>query len=473
MYLRAFFSFVLGGLAAGCATVGPDYAGPPATPLPAAFTRAGEPPEAPRVAAWWNQLGDPTLASLVERAFAANPSLAAAQARLLHVRDMSRTERANQMPRGGADLFYAHARLPSMSGGAEDGSQLPSRLDLYNVGFDATWEIDLFGGQRRAVEAAGASVQAAEANLADAQVSLAAEVAQLYVDLRGCQRREALNDDAIARQQRGLDLARRRREAGTASDLDLARLQGQLEATRADTGQLAAELDGYRNALAVLLGLPPGTLDDELAKPAPIPLPPTAVAVGDPTALLKNRPDIRAAERTLAARTAQIGQAQAARFPRLTLMGLIGIGGSHLSDLAHLDDFTALAAPRLRWNFLDFGRNAANVDKAEDMRNEAVSHYRAAVLAALRDAEDALARFRQRRVTVATLARAVEAARRAADLTRERERAGTTTMMDLLDAERTRISTEQRLASAETALTGDFVSLQKALGLGWAESPRH
>jgi outer membrane protein TolC len=155
------------------------------------------------------------------------------------------------------------------------------------------------------------------------------------------------------------------------------------------------------------------------------------------------------------------------------MMGLIGIGGSHLSDLTHLDDFTALAAPQLSWNFLDFGRNAANLDKAQGMRDEAEARYRATVLGALRDAEDALARFRQRRVTVATLARAVDAAGRAADLTRKRQQAGTATAMDLLDAERTRIGADQRLAAAQAALTGDFISLQKALGLGWAASPPH
>lgn len=469
MYQRLMYSFVLGGLAAGCTTIGPDYAGAPATSLPATFARADQPAAAPRAAAWWNQLGDPMLDSLVRRAFAANPNLAAAQARLRQARSMFRTERANQMPKGGAKALYAHAHLPPLT----DSGELPSSLDLYNVGFDATWEIDLFGAQRRSVEAAVASAQAAEATLDDTQVSLAAEVVQLYVDLRGCQRRQALNDDAIARQQRVIELTQRRRDAGTASDLDLARLQGQLESTRADTGPLAAELDTHRNALAVLLGQPPGTLDHEFAAPAPVPLPPAAVAVGDPASLLKNRPDIRAAERTLAARTAQIGQAQAARFPRLTMMGLIGIGGSHLSDLTHLDDFTALAAPQLSWNFLDFGRNAANLDKAQGMRDEAEARYRATVLGALRDAEDALARFRQRRVTVATLARAVDAAGRAADLTRTRQQAGTATAMDLLDAERTRIGADQRLAAAQAALTGDFISLQKALGLGWAASPPH
>ncbi|NVM77500.1 NodT family efflux transporter outer membrane factor (OMF) lipoprotein [Duganella sp. SG902] len=468
MYQRILLSICAGALAAGCTTVGPDYAGPPAMPLPEAFVRANDAGTTAQASAWWLGLNDSVLTGLVERAFAANPGLAGTRSRLRQARAMLQAERATQSPRGGAKALYAHARMPSPGAGGEDSPQLPSQLDLYNLGFDASWEIDLFGGQRRAVEAATASAQAAEADLADMQVSLAAEVVQVYVNLRSCQRRQALNEEAIARQLRLLDLAGHRRAAGTATELDLARLQGQLESTRADSPPLVAELDSYRNALAVLTGAPPGALDTELARPAPVPLPPAAVAVRDPATLLRNRPDIRAAERALAARTAQIGQADAARLPRLNLMGLVGIGGTRLSDLTHLDDFVALAAPQLSWNFLDFGRNASGLEKAQGRRDEAEARYRATVLAALRDTEDALTRFRQRRVTVATLARATEAAGRAADLTRARQHGGTATTMDLLDAERARINAEQRLASAEAALTNDFVSLHKSLGLGWS-----
>jgi NodT family efflux transporter outer membrane factor (OMF) lipoprotein len=466
MYKRVILSVLLASLAAGCTTVGPDYAGPPAATGATAFTRAGDLRSGPGAARWWTELGDPALDSLLDQALKANPDLAVAQARLRQARAAFRTERANQKPKGGASALYAHARLPSSS---TDSLEIPSQLNLYSVGFDATWEIDLYGGQRRAVEAAGASAQAAEANLADAQVSLAAEVVQDYVNLRSCQQRMALSDAAIARQQRMLELTQQRRQAGTASELDLARLQGQLESTRAEAEPLSAELDSYRNAMAVLLGQAPGTLDAQLAQVAPVPLPPAAVAVGDPAALLRNRPDIRAAERTLAARTAQIGQAESARFPTLSLMGLIGIGGTRVSDLSHLDDFSAIAAPTLSWNFLDFGRNAANIEKANGVRDEAEAQYRSTVLAALRDAEDALSRFRQRRAVVATSARAKAVAEHVANLTHERQLAGTATLIDVLDAERQQISAEQNLAQAEAALTGDFVSLHKALGLGWVQ----
>jgi outer membrane protein TolC len=224
----------------------------------------------------------------------------------------------------------------------------------------------------------------------------------------------------------------------------------------------------------VLAGAAPGTLDGELGHAGPamvdaVPLPPASVPVGDPAGLLRRRPDIRAAERTLAARTAQVGQAEAARFPHLTLLGLIGIGGTHLSDLARLDDYSAIAAPRLTWNVLDFGRNRARVDQAEGVRAEAEAQYRAAVLDALRDAEDALARFRQGRTTVATVARARAAAAQAATLTQARQRAGTASLIDVLDTERQLLAADQDLAAARAALTGDFISLQKALGLGWAD----
>jgi outer membrane protein, multidrug efflux system len=479
MRSRRLFPVLLCLLAAGCRTAGTDYAGPPdlreGAPR-AAFARAGELGGGQVLADWWKALGDPLLDQLVAEALRANPDLDVARARLRQARAQLSTQRANRLPNGSATLMAAHARLPTLgdgSGAAQGtGLAIPSSLNLYSAGFDATWEIDLFGGQRRAVEAAAASGEAAEASLQDARLSLSAEVAQAYVNLRSLQARLALAQAAIARQERTLALNERRVAAGTASQVDLARLQGQLEATRADAEPLESQLDASRDALAVLTGQAPGALDARLAAPADapaaVPLPPAEVRVGDPAAMLRRRPDIRAAERTLAARSAQVGQAQAARFPRLTLLGLIGIGGTHPSDLTRLDDFSAIAAPQLSWNLLDFGRNRARIDAAEGQRDEAEAQYRAAVLAALRDAEDALARFRQRRTTVATAARAQAAAERAAVLTEARHRAGTASLIDVLDVERQRIAADQNLAQAEAALTSDFVSLYKALGLGWA-----
>lgn len=481
----------LGGasLLTACTTVGTDYAGPPATPQAASFARAGA-ADMPAAAVdgkvlahWWTQLGDPLLDQLVERALQANPNLAVASARVRQARAALRTEQANGKPKGSATALAAHAHLPTLgngssnnNGGGGDGSNndslsIPSSLNLYSVGFDATWEIDLFGGQRRATEAAGAAAEAAEAQLADTQLSLVAEVAQAYVNLRATQAQVALSNAAIERQQHALALALRRVQAGTASALDITRLQGQLETTRSQAEPLGAQLDAYRDELATLVGVAPGALDAELgagpASAAAVPLPPASVAVGDPSAMLRRRPDIRAAERTLAQRQAQVGQAQAARFPKLSLMGLIGIGGTHVSDLTHLDDYSAILAPQLSWNVLDFGRVKANIAQAQGVREEAEAQYQSAVLGALRDAEDALSRFRQRRTTVATIARAKASADQAAVLTAARQRAGTASLIDVLDTERQQLTAEQNLAQAQAALTNDFIALQKALGLGW------
>ena len=465
----------------GACTVGPDYAGPPKTlsdaPGKAGFKRGGTAAVAatPGVAAWWTQLNDATLTDLETRALVGNPSIAVAQARLRQARASLRLERANQAPNANASATYLNARVPGIDfGGAGGGGQAgsgqgdggASAVDVYNLGFDASWEIDLFGGRRRSIEAARAQAQAAEANVADAQVSLTAEVGQAYVNLRDRQRRIALARQSAQMQQQMLTLTRQRFDRGAASALDVERLSGQVEATNGQIVPLQAELESYLNALAVLTGEEPGALDALLNTAAPVPLPPAEVAVGDPAALLQRRPDIRAAERQLAQRTAQVGVADAARFPRLSILGLIGIGGTQLSDISP-DKLVAVAAPMLQWNVLDFGRNRARINQAEGQRDEAEAQYRGAVLTALRDAEDALSRFGHRRETVASLMRSKASADRAAALMQQRFQAGTATLIDSLDAERSRVAAEQNLSAGIAGLTSDFVALQKALGLGW------
>ncbi len=494
--IRRVFPFALLALSAGC-TVGPNYAGPPAAAPRAVgthgFVRAGDAPvvATPPLARWWDALGDATLSAIEDRALAANPDLDSAAAQLRQARASLREQKANLAPKGSASALYAHAHFPglnlesqSASGGTDGdtgqtGGQTAgqtadsagsSSLDLYNLGFDASWEVDLFGGQRRAIEAARATAEGAEASLADAQVSLTAEVAQAYVNVRDRQTRIALNDRSIAMQERMLALTRQRFESGTASRLDVERLDQQLDGARADVTPLSAELDAYLDELATLTGSEPGALDTTMATPLPLPLPPAQVAIGDPAGLIQRRPDIRTAERTLAADTAKIGQAEAARFPSLSFMGIIGIGGTRPSDLTNLDDFTTLIAPQLSWSFLDFGRNAAKVKQAEGVRDQAEARYCKAVLAALRDAEDALSRFRNRRATVATLARAGASADETAALAGQRYAAGTSTLVDLLDARRGQLDAEQNLSVAEAGLTGDFIAIQKALGLGWGSA---
>lgn len=477
----------------GACTVGPNYAGPTkaigsaATP-PAGFARADTTlaTTAPAVADWWTTLNDPMLNWLEERALASNPNVAVAQARLKQARSSLRLERANQAPNANASATYLHANLPELnlgggggeqgganggaSGGSASGSGGGTNVDFFNLGFDASWEIDLFGGRRRTVEAARASAEAAEANVADAQVSLSADVAQAYIGLRDAQQRLILAREASKMQRDTLNLTLQRFNNGTASQLEVERLRNQVESTDAQILPLSSSVETYLNALAILIGEAPGTLDQRLSQPGQVPLPPAQVAVGDPTALLQRRPDIRAAERNLAAQTARIGVAEAAKFPRLNLMGIIGIGGTSLDSLTDLDNLVTLGAPMLQWNVLNFGRANARVGQAEGARDEAEASYRGAVLSALRDAEDSLSRFRARRNTVATLARAKASADRSAVLMQQRYRAGAATLIDTLDAERQRVAAQQSLSQAVAGLTNDYVALQKALGLGWRPS---
>ncbi len=459
-------------LASAC-TMGPTYAGPPAPTVsgavPAAFARsnASSIPQAPAVAAWWTVLDDALLNQLEDRALAANPNIAVATARLNQARAALRLDRANQAPSVSAEPSYVHAEVPALDLNGEGGGKRSS-FDFFNTGFDASWEIDLSGGQRRTVEASRASLGAAEANVADAQVRLTADVAQAYIGLRDVQQRLALANRNVEIQRQMLALTKQRFDQGTASSLDIERLQNQVDSTVAQLVPLGAEIDSYKNALAVLVGEAPGTLDTLLEASGPIPVPPAQVPIGDPAELLQRRPDIRAAERQLAAQTARIGVAEAARFPHISLMGIIGFGGTKFADAFDPNQLAALATPQIQWNFLDFGRGAARVHQAEAARDEAEASYRSAVLQALKDAEDSLSRFGNRRSTLASLLRVRDSARRAATLTGQRQRAGTASLIDALDAERQRVSAEQNVSQTTAAVTGDFVALQKALGLGWS-----
>jgi NodT family efflux transporter outer membrane factor (OMF) lipoprotein len=463
-------------LALAACTAGPDYRAPQSPANGTAFMRANDAvsEQAPAVARWWTQLGDPALDTLEARALAADPGLAAAQARVKQARAGLRLERADRLPKGNASALYVHAQLPGLdlsssddsgSSGSDGGDS--DSLNFYNLGFDASWEVDLWGGGRRRVEATRAQLGAAEANRADAQVSLTADVAQAYVALRERQQRLALLGAAVDRRRATLTLVEQRRQQGAASAIEVEQQRDEVEQAQAALLPVIAERDAYLNALATLLGEAPGALDAMLAASKPIPLPPASVAIGDPAALLARRPDIRAAERQLAKATAQIGVAQSARFPRLSFMGLIGIGGTHPGDLLDLDKLAGLAVPQLSWSFLDFGRSAARVEQVKDAREEAEANYRQAVLAALRDCEDALSHFGAQRQGVASAGRSRASAQRTAALTQQRLQAGTASQIQLLDAEIRSLAAQQAEAQATAAMTMGFIALQKALGLGW------
>ncbi len=464
----------------GACTVGPDYAGPPdlagASAPGNGFVRndgdfAGATPE---LARWWTALNDPVLDQLEQRALADSPDLAAARARLNQARAALRLEKLDEMPEVGAIGTAAHIRLPGITGdddGEGEGGSSTS-TNFYNLGLNASWEVDLFGGHRRKMEAARAELDAADASIADARVSLTAAVAQAYLEYRDRQARLGLAREAIGQREQLLGFIRQRQERGVGTTSDVERAQLALEEARRQIAPLTADAARFANALAILTGGVPGTVDALLQTQAPVPLPPANVAVGDPASLLARRPDIRVAERKLAADNARIGLAEAARLPRLSFMGILGIGGTRPGDLVDLDDFTAIAAPMLQWNFLDFGRGAAQVNQAGAVRDESEAAWRGTVLGALRDVEDAMVDFRASRELVASQARAEASGAKLEQIEQQRFDVGTGTRPAVLEAQLARNTSQMALSQAKAQLTMNFVTLQKALGLGWNAAPQ-
>lgn len=461
-------------LAAGC-TVGPDYHGAPpvaadAVRTGAQFPHAGQGVDAqhPGVAEWWVALGDPQLDALIQDALKQSPDIRQAQAKVRQSRASLRNHQADLLPKATTEFDMLRMRSPdtsALTGSSSGGGRAP--LNLYLAGFDASWEVDLFGGTRRAVEAAGADADASSEDLADAHVQLAAEVAQAYVGLRDQQARLALVRDSARVEDEMLQLTKQRRAGGVASELDVERLFTQAEQTRSKILPLEADVVESLDQLALLTGRAPGALDGELSTPKALPSVPASVPIGDPSAMMQARPDIRAAERRLASANAQIGEKTADWFPKLSIMGEIGYSALDPGHLLRKENFSWLTLPRLQWNALDFGRVAASVDVAKAGRDEAEAKYESVVLGALRDADVALSRYGHQRENVYRLAAVEASATRAATLTRQRYRAGTATTLDWLDAERTRFSAEQDRISGDAQLLKNFVTLQKALGLGW------
>jgi NodT family efflux transporter outer membrane factor (OMF) lipoprotein len=492
-YTRTFYATwltVAAGLS-GC-TVGPDYRGAPdvahGAAQASAFVRApaaGVTSAGPVPSRWWESLGDPQLNALIDAALQNNSDLHAAQARLRESRAQLQQQRAADMPTVSADAAALRMREPDLSslesvqqssgstqssGQSASTSQGRGPLQLYSAGFDASWEIDLFGGTRRAIEAASAQAEAVNADLADTQVSLAAEVAQAYIDLRSQQQRLLLANQSAQLEQKTLDLIRQQRERGVVTDSDVERQTTQVENTKATLIPLDEQITESLDQLAVLTGQAPGALDRELSAPAALPALPASVPVDDPATVLKQRPDIRAAERRLAASNAQIGQHEADLFPKVTMAGFIGSNAGDPGHLTRKSAFTWLGVPYLQWDVLDFGRTRGSIRQAQASRDEASARYTQTVLAALQDANNALSRYGHQRESVARLAQIEASADRSADLMRQRYGAGVSSLIDLLDTQRVQFSAQQNLVQGRAELLKDFVSLQKSFGLGWGAS---
>jgi len=455
-------------LALTACTVGPDYVAPeplapPSWRAPLGEGLSAQPSDAASLAAWWGQFDDTTLAALVERALAANTDVKVARARLREARALRAQSSADYYPTLSGAATHSGSRGSTSMGGSR-----ASRF--YQAGFDASWEIDVFGGLRRANEAAQAELEASAASLRDVQVSLAAELALTYVDVRSLQERLRIARRNLETQADTAQITAWRATAGLASALDAEQARANLEQTRARVPVLENSLTQALNRLAVLLAQAPGTLDAEVTAAAPIPVPSVKLAVGIPADALRQRPDVRVAERELAAATARIGVAEAARYPSFSLSGTLGLQSRTASGL-NADDADAWSfAGTTAATLFDAGRLRQQVEIQGARQEQAFAAWEGTVLGALEETENALAAFAGTQRAQAALRAAVEAARNAAALARVQYQSGLIDFATLLVAERTQLDTESGLASASADRAAAIIGLYKSLGGGWGNT---
>jgi outer membrane protein, multidrug efflux system len=453
------------GLAA-CANVGPDYHGAPTVPaVRGYFARAGSDADAhsPLPARWWENLGDARLDQLIGQALTDSPNIEAARARLRAARAGLQGQRAALRPSGSASTLDIGLQTAP-------GTSDSRTLHLYTTSFMASWEVDLFGSGRRSVEASQADSEAVAADLADLQVALAADVAQNYIRLREQQLRLQLLDTAQQAARTALDLTRQRQRQGVATEQDTQQRVGQLADATVRIEETRGDILQSLDQLALLCGQGAAALDGTLQTPEPLPTLPAALPIGDPTRLLQNRPDIRAAERRLAASQAQIGIKKADYFPKLTLMGGMAYAAQDRASLYERSSASIIGLPYLSWNIFDFGRTAAAVDKAESSRDEALAQYRGKVLQALDDANSALSRFGQQRQKVQQLETRLAATERQWQMTLALRRAGVASAIELAERSESLSDDRRQTLAARAELLGDYVLLQKSLGLGWQDT---
>ena len=453
-------------LLSGCA-VGPNYR-PPHTSVAASFanspTNVASADET-ALATWWRGFNDAKLDSLVERAITNNHDLRIATANLKESRALRRLTTFDLAPTVQANAGYANsllsksAALPGTPRDAREG-------ELYDAGFDATWELDLFGRVRRSVQAANAQLDSVEATRLDVLVSVTAEVARNYFELRGQQNQIAVARKNADVQTETLKITQSRLDGGRGTDFDVSRSRSLLNLTLSTIPPLEAAIQKTIYRIAVLTGRQPTALTPELSVSEPLPSAMPGIAPGDPQTLLRRRPDIRAAERSLAAATARIGVATADLFPRVTFIGSVGLQAETFTGLGKSGADTWNFGPRITWAALDLGRVHARI-KAADARTEAsLAFYERTVLAALEETEGALVDFGQEQSRQQFLATSAEASQKAADLAHQRYEGGVTDFLSVLDAERTLLEAQDRLAASQTRTVTALVAIYKALGGG-------
>jgi len=452
-------SLVLGG----CAAVGPDYT-PPSMAVPEAWTKRPDLPETTHTAEdlsqWWVTLHDSRLTDLISRSLQKNPGVREAIARIREARARSGIAESRLFPQVNASANLQHSRNSSNAGLAREG-------DLYMAGLDAGWELDIFGGTRRAIEAAQANLEASHENLRNVYVTLASEVALNYINLRTQQNRLGIAEQNLAVQQETLNLVKSRFDAGLVTELDVNQAVYNLKNTQAQIFLLKNGITQAQHSIAILLGLPPAALQAELEAPAPVPVASLEIAIGVPADVLRNRPDVRRAERQLAAQTAQIGVATADLYPKFTLTGSIGLEAFKLDKLFQYDSRTFGIGPGVKWNVFDAGSIRRNIEVQTALQEQALAQYETAVLNALREVEDALSAFAEEYQRLNALREGEQAAQRAVDIATAQYRAGIVDFQAVLETQRSLLALQDQATQSEANVTTNLVRLYKALGGGW------
>jgi len=454
---------VLLGLLTGC-VAGPDYR-QPHTPMRDAFANQAQgslSADAVEVV-WWRSLQDERLNQLVQVAIERNHDLRIATARLREARALRSETRFDRFPTVTSQAGYAREQASE----AVAGPGADRDIELYDAGFDASWELDFFGRVRRSIEARSAEVGAAEAGRRDVYVSIIAEVARNYVELRGTQHQLEVARRNAENQRQTLELTIALLEGGRGTELDTSRAEAQLNATLATIPPLETAIKRAMYRLSVLTGQDPVALEPELSKPSPPPDVPQLMVLGKPEELLRRRPDIRVAERNLAAATARIGVATADLFPRVTFVGSVALQADSVSGLGGGGSGSYSFGPRIFWAAFDLGRVHARIRAADARAEAALAQYELTVLTALEETENALVDFGRRQVRRDLLRASAQASEKAQNLAHLRFQFGVADFLTVLDAERTLLESQDRLAQSETAAATALIAVYKALGGGW------
>lgn len=453
----------------GC-TVGPDFKRPE-TNVPVQWSSAASASTAPAKAAadaalarWWKVFTDPTLDALVQRATVANLDLKMAEARVRQARAVHSVTAGGLGPVLDASGAYqrSEANVTTISGSSSEVTS-----DQYQAGFDAGWEIDIFGGRRRSLEAANADLLAAVESRRDVLVSLTAEVARNYIQLRAYQQQIAITQQNLAAQQHSVKLTRERFKGGFVSGLDVANAEAQTATTAAQLPILEASAQQTINSLSILIGQPPATLNAELSTPGAIPNVLQDVPTGVPSELLRRRPDIRAAEAQIHAATARIGVAEAELFPKFTLNGAFGYRTDDFGTLFDWSNHFWSIGPSALWRLFESGSLRANVEVQKALQEQEMITYRQTVLNALHEVENALVASTREQQHREALATAVAANHRAVALADKLYTEGLTDFINVLQAQQAQFTSENALVQSNATVATNLVALYKALGGGW------